>query len=194
MEKKNYTKYIAKVAVLSAAAFLLMFLEIPLPLFPAFLRIDLSDLPVLVGGFALGPLAAVLIELVKNILHFFIKNDGTGGVGNFANFLVGCALAVPAAWIYIKYRTRKAVIIGMVVGAVSMVAVAALANYFILMPLYLGNYGPAVIAPEVTNNARIVDVKTYVLYAAIPFNAIKAVLVCLITAIIYKRLSTILHK
>ena len=181
--------------MLTAAAVVLMYLEFPLPLFPAFLKIDLSDLPVLLGGFALGPVAAIIIQLLKNVIHFIIKNDGTGGIGNLANFLVGCALAVPAALIYVRNKKLLTAVIGMAVGLASMVIVSALANYFILWPLYAKLMGvEAVVGMAANANDKIKDVGTYLLYAIVPFNAIKGAIVCIVTGFIYKPLSKLLHK
>ena len=193
--QKFNVRYLTKVAMLIAIAVVLMYLEFPLPIFPAFLKIDLSDLPALLGGFALGPIAAVIIQLVKNVIHFIIKNDGTGGIGNLANFLVGIALAVPAALIYVRNKKLLSAIIGMVVGLASMVTVSALANYFILWPLYAKLMGvEAVIGMSASANDKIKNVGTYILYAIVPFNAIKGAIVCLITGFIYKPLSKLLHK
>jgi riboflavin transporter FmnP len=193
--KKFNINYLTKIAMLTAIAVVLMYLELPLPIFPAFLKIDLSDLPALLGGFALGPLAAVIIQLLKNIIHFIVKNDGTGGIGNLANFLVGCALAVPAAIIYFKHKKLKFAIIGMIVGVFCIVAVASLANYFLLWPLYVKLIGfDALVGMSSEANDKINSVGTYILYAVVPFNAIKGIIVCVITGFIYKPLSKILHK
>ena len=137
MSKKFNVHFLTKIGMLTAVAVVLMYLELPLPIFPAFLKIDLSDLPALLGGFALGPLAAVIIQLVKNIIHFIVKNDGTGGIGNLANFIVGCALFVPASIVYMKNKGHKNAILAMLVGIVSMIIVAALSNYFVLWTLYV---------------------------------------------------------
>ncbi len=181
--------------MLTAIAVVLMYLEFPLPIFPAFLKIDLSDLPALLGGFALGPLAGVIIQLLKNIIHFIVKNDGTGGIGNLANFIVGIALVVPAALIYLKKKSIKTAILGMIVGIFSMAIIAALANYFILWPLYVNLIGKeAILAMAQVVNKNVTDVGSYILYALVPFNALKGIAVCLIAAFIYKPLSSVLHK
>ncbi len=103
------TKYITKVGMLTAIAVLLMFFEIPiLPSFP-YLKLDFSDVPALLGGIAMGPIAAVVIELLKNLIHFVLKNDGTGGIGNLANFVIGVALVLPATWYYLKHKSTKGI-------------------------------------------------------------------------------------
>ena len=195
MQNKFNVRYLTKVSMLTAIAVVLIYLEIPLPFFPPFLKIDLSDLPALLGGFALGPVAAIIIQLLKNVIHFVIKPDGTGGIGNLANFIVGCALVIPAALIYMKKKNLKRAIIGMAVGLVSMVVIGVFANYFILWPLYVNLMGKeAILAMAQVANKNISDVGSYVIYAIAPFNALKGAIVCIITGFIYKPLSKILHK
>lgn len=178
--KKN-TKYITKVGMLTAASIAIMFL-LEFPILPGYpmLKMDFSEVPVLIGGFALGPIAAIIIELIKNVVHFIIKNDGTGGVGNLANFLVGIALCVPAAWYYLKHKTVKGAIVGLLIGIVSMVVVGALANYFLILPIYGMNEHSVKMA--------------FILGGASPFNAIKSVILSIVTLLLYKPLSPILHK
>ncbi len=195
LSKKVYSiNGIIKMALLSAIAFILMLLEFPLPLFPAFLKMDISDLPALIGGFALGPLAAIIIELIKNIFHFIFKPDGTGGAGNLANFIVGISFTVPAAIVYIRNKTRKNAIIGMIVGTIFLIVISSLANYYILIPLYAKLYSMEVVMDLMTQIKHIVDIKSYVVYAVIPFNLIKAIITSLIALLIYKSVSPILQR
>src|SRR5690554_4985664 len=113
-----------------------MYLDFPMPfLFPTFLQMDFSDVPALVGGFALGPLAGVFIELIKCVLYAITMSD-TAGVGPMANFLTGVAFVVPAAFIYQRLRTKKGALLGMAVGTVVMTVTMAFANYYIFIPLY----------------------------------------------------------
>ena len=111
-----------------------------MPIFPAFLKMDISDLPALIGGFSLGPMAAILIQLIKNIFHIIFKNDGTGGVGNLANFIVGVSFTVPAAIVYIRSKTRRNALIGLVLGTILLVVCSSLANYYVLIPFYTKLY------------------------------------------------------
>ena len=133
--KKNSAAYTVKVGVLSALALVIYFIEFPI--LPAFswLMVDFSEVPVLLGGFALGPVAGILIELIKNIAHFMIKNT-TGGVGELANFLLGVSFALPALLLYRKRKNRKRVIIGMMMGLVFACAMSAVLNYYVFIPLY----------------------------------------------------------
>ncbi len=180
-----------KVAILSVIAFLIMYIEFPIVFFPAFLKIDLSDLPALIAGFALGPVAGIMVELIKNLLHLF--QTSTGGVGELANFVIGVALVGPASAIYYRDKSRKSAIVGMLVGIVSMAIVGALANYFVLIPFYQ-NFMPidAIIAMGQQANAAIVDVRTLVIYGVVPFNLLKGVVIMIITALIYKKISPLL--
>lgn len=186
-------KNMAKISILSVIAFLLMQIEFPLPIFPGFLKIDISDLPAVIGGFALGPVVGILIELFKNLMHLI--RTSTAGVGELANFLVGISLVVPSSLIYFKNKSKKNAIIGLLVGTVCMGIVGALVNYFILLPFYstamkfpmeaIVNMGNIV-------NSKIVDVKTLIIYAIIPFNIIKGLILSFFTVLVYKRISKIL--
>ncbi|MFZ5968208.1 MAG: ECF transporter S component [Bacillota bacterium] len=186
------TNALVKIGLLSVIAYLVMFLEFPVLFFPQFLKIDLSDIPALIGGLTLGPAAGIVIQLIKNFLHFATKTT-TGGVGEIANFLVGAALIVPPAIAYSIEQTKSSALKGMVVGVVSMGVVGALANYYILLPFY-AKLMPMeqIIAWSAAANGLIVDMKTLILYAIVPFNILKGIVVTIVTSLLYKKLSPIL--
>lgn len=191
------TKTLAKVGVLSAVAAVVMILEFPLPFAPSFYKLDFSEIPVLVGAFALGPMAGVAIEFIKILLNFVLNGTVTAGVGELANFFIGCSLVVPAAIIYRQNKSFKNAIVGLIVGIFSLAIVGAVLNYYILLPVYSTAYGaPLQSFIDMGNviNKYIVDLKTLVLYAVVPFNFVKGIIVSIITILIYKRLSPILHK
>lgn len=176
----NTNKFI-KLSLLSAIAVLLMYIDFPvIPIFP-WLKIDLSDVPALMGAFAFGPLSGVIIELMKNLLILIVKGTGTAFVGELANFLVGVALVWPAAMIYKKNKTKKTAILGMLVGILAMEIVGILANVYLLLPAY----GMAMSKAELMQ---------YVTVGLIPFNGIKAILVCGITYVLYKKMSVSVFK
>ena len=186
-----------KISLLSVMAFILMFLEVPLPIFPSFLKIDLSDLPALFGAFALGPAAGIGIELLKNILHIVFKGTQTGFVGELANFAVGATLAVTAGTIYRANKSKKTAILGLVVGSIVMSVVAAVLNYTVLLPLYAKVYKApidAFVAMGATVNPNIKTVKDLVMWSIFPFNLLKGVVVSAVTVPLYKRVSPILHS
>jgi len=187
------TNNLVKMAILAVMAYILMIVDFPLPmLFPGFLKIDLSDVPALIGGFALGPVAGVVIQLVKAFLHF-MTNSSTGGVGSLANFIVGSAFVFPAAYIYHLDKTKKNAIIGIVVGTISMTIVAALANIYVFIPFY-SNFMPidAIVQMGTVVNSRIVDVPTLVLYGITPFNLFKGVIIGVVTMLLYKKIAPLL--
>ena len=189
----NNTRRMVWTALLSSVAAVLMYIDTAIPIFPAFLKMDLSDLPALIAAFAWGPAAGVLVELVKNLLHAFTTS--TAGIGETANFLIGSALVVPAGMIYRQFRTRKGALAGLVAGTLIMALTAALANYFLLLPFY-----SKLIPLEkiIDLSSRILpavhDKRTLVLYAIIPFNLLKGTLVSLLTFWLYKRISSFLCR
>ncbi|MDI9514501.1 MAG: ECF transporter S component [Clostridiaceae bacterium] len=201
--QKSKAKFIAKVGVLSALASAIMFIETPLPFMPPFLKLDLSEIIVLLGAFALGPLAGVAIELVKNLVH--LPFSITGGVGEFANFVVGCALVVPAALVYKRNKTMKTAIKGLVIGSLSMVVLASLINYFVMIPLYVEIFAKqfnitaeqsmqSIVQMSAEENQGIMDFKTLILFGIVPFNIVKVIIVSLLTFVSYKRVSPLLHR
>ena len=189
------TNYMVKIAVMGAAAWVVMLLEFPLPMFPGFLKLDFSDLVPLIGSLAMGPLAGVLIELIKCLLHLF--NSTTGGVGDLANFVVGAAFVWPAGFFYQRHRTKQGALLGLAMGTLSMIAAGAVVNYFITIPLYgivmgwseemIVGMGSAII-PAIHNKF------TLILYAFCPFNLIKGVMLTLLALPLYKKFSPLLQK
>ena len=101
--------YLVKIAVLSALAFIIMLFEFPMPFAPAFYQLDLSETIVLIGGFAMGPAAAAIIEFIKVFLHLLIRGSVTQGIGELAHFLIGCSMVIPASFIYRHKKTLRCV-------------------------------------------------------------------------------------
>lgn len=177
------TNYIVKVALLLSISVVLMYLAFPiLPAFE-FLKLDLSDLPALIGAFAFGPITGIVIEALKNILIMIFKGTQSGGIGELANFLIGATYVGVAGFIYKKFKTKKSAYISVLAATVAMTAVAVPMNTFVLIPMYK-KFLPF-INDEWTRN--------YVLTGVIPFNLIKAGLVSIITILIYKRISVIIR-
>ncbi|MCT8975832.1 ECF transporter S component [Clostridium sp. CX1] len=187
---------LVKISLLSVIGFLLMFIEVAVPIFPTFLKIDISDLPALIGAFALGPTAGVAIELLKNILHGIFKGS-TAFVGEFANFAVGTALVFVAGYIYNKNKSKKTALIGLLTGSLVMAVVASLLNYFILLPLYekvLNFPISAVVAMGHKLNSNITNLETFILWSIAPFNLIKGIILSALTMAVYKSVSPIIHE
>ena len=195
--KNTATSIIAKVAVLGAVAFVIMLAEIPLPFFPPFYKLDFSEVVVLMGGFALGPLPAVAIEALKIILNLMFTGTMTAYVGEIANFLIGLSFVLPAVIIYHKNKTRRNAIRGLLIGSVCLIVVGALLNGFVLLPAYSYFYHMPMDALIGMGSALIPAIRdrlTFVLFATAPFNLIKAVVTSLLTIALYKRISPILHR
>ena len=196
MKHSKTLKYIAKIAVLSAVASILMLFELPLWFAPSFYELDFSELPILIGGFALGPAAAVLMELLKNLLNILMNGTDTAFVGEFANFVTGCAFVLPAALIYKYKKSLKGAIWGLITATLSLALVGALINYFVLIPAFSNLYGlpiESIVAMGTAVNASITDLKSLIVFAVVPFNLLKAVACSVLSLLLYKRLSKILH-
>lgn len=185
---------VVQIGMLSAIAIILMQFEVPLPFAPPFYKIDFSEIPVLVGCFVMGPLAGAVVELIKVILNMVISGTTTGGVGDIANFLIGCAMCVPAGMIYKKYHTKKSALVGMTVGTIFMTAIGCLLNAYVLLPVYAKVFElpmDALIEMGTAVNPSITGVSTFVILAVAPFNLLKGVLVSLIVFLTYKKISPI---
>ena len=157
------TKYLVRVALFAALSFIVMFFEFPIwTIFPAYLKVDFSEVVVFIGGMVLGPVAVIFMEIVKNLINLMLKSS-TGGIGELANFTVGVALILPAVMILRKKEGFVNGIIAFAVGIVVMIIVASVGNYFIFLPVY-GVTDPA---------ARL----GMIVPTLIPFNAIKGVIV-----------------
>lgn len=188
----SMTRKVAVTGVLAAAAFVLQYLEIVIPFMPSFIKFDFSDLPALLGSFALGPVSGVLIELIKNLLHSAVSRSF--GIGEISNFILGAVFVAVAGAIYRKHKTKKAAIIGSVAGAAVMALVSFPSNLFIVYPVYykfwpeevvLGLY--QAIFPAVKS------VPEALLIFNMPFTFVKGMISVLITFLIYKPLSPLLH-
>jgi riboflavin transporter FmnP len=193
--EKSKTTFITRVAILSAAAFALNYIEFPVPFFPAFLQLDFSDIPALIGTFALGPSAGIIVELIKNILHLIFKWNIGSPVGELANFIVGIALVGTAGFIYKNKKTKQNAVKGMVIGIIVMAVAGGIMNYFVLLPFYT-RFMPieAIIEMGAAVNDRITTLKDIVIYAIIPFNIFKGIIISVITALLYKKLSPVIHR
>ena len=187
------TRKLVEIAMLGAVAAILMYFEFPLPFIaPPFYEIDLSEVPVLIGTFALGPLAGVAIEFIKIPLKLMMKGTTTVFVGDIANFFIGCAFVLPAGWIYRKHKTKKHALAGMVLGTVSMTVLGCFINAYILLPFFAAAQKmpiDAIIEMGSAVNSHIVSVPTFVMIAVAPFNLIKGFIVSLITLLLYKHVS-----
>lgn len=197
--ERSRTRTITQVAMLGAVAGVLMNFEFPIPfLAPPFYQLDFSEIPVLVGSFAMGPLAGVLIELVKVLIHLVTKGTTTAFVGDIANFLLGCSFAVPAGLIYRYHyvKSRKHAVVGMAVGTVITTILACIVNAFVLLPAYGKAFGMPVEAFIEMGGAVHGSVNSLLSFVAIiivPFNLFKYTVISIIVFLIYKRIRVVLR-
>ena len=182
---------ITMTALLSAMAYVLAFVEFPVPLSPSSARMDLSDFPALIGAFVVGPLSGLLIELAKNTLQ--LMTTSTGGIGEIANFLMGASYVVTAGFIYNRHKTKKTALIACILASVVMGIAAALANYFILLPLFESFMPLDQLIASFAEPLPFIHTKLdVVLFNAFPFNLLKGLVIGGVTMLIYKKLTPVL--
>ena len=195
--QKLNTQTIIKVALLAAIGRILMFIEFPLPIFPSFLKIDISDIPAVVGTLSLGPAAGVIIELIKNILKL-LTGTSSMGIGELANFIVGTAYILPLGIIYNKDKSVKGFIWGSFWGTLAMIVIASLFNYFILIPAYskiiFNTPIDTFVGMANKVNGFVTDFKTLIIFAVAPFNLIKGIVMSILGVLLYNVLKPVLHK
>ena len=174
-----------------------MLIEIPLPFAPPFYKIDLSELPIMICTFYLGPVAGVTAELIKVLVKLLLKGTTTAFVGDFANFAVGCSFVLPASLVYHARPGKKSALVGLIVGTLCMTVFGSAFNAIYLLPKFAALYGmplEAIVGMGTKVNAHITSVSTLVLFAVVPFNLLKGVIVSALTFLLYKRISPLLHK
>ncbi len=185
------TRVLTTIAILAAIAAVLFMVEIPVVLF---YKLDLSNLPVLLGTFSMGPVAGTLILLVKSVLG--LLHSSSQGVGELADFLMGFAMVLPAGLIYRRNKTRRGAVLGMAAGAVAATVVGVLSNLYIMIPFYGAAYGMPVDAIVGMGQALLPAVDSlwkFVLLITAPFNLLKWIVISVLGALMYKPLSPILH-
>ncbi|MBQ6463902.1 MAG: ECF transporter S component [Pseudobutyrivibrio sp.] len=193
MNSKLDVRKMTVTAMLSAIAFVLMFLDTAVPIMPSFIKLDLSELPALIATFALGPVCGVIVCLIKNLLHLLITT--TGGVGELSNFILGAAFVLPAGLIYQHKKTKKNAIIGAIVGALAMAIISFPSNLFIVYPVYY-NFMPkdVIIAAyqALVPFANIDSIAKCLLLFNVPFTFVKGLISAIITILIYQPLRPLL--
>lgn len=191
------TRKIAVIGMFSAIAAVLMVLEFPLPFAPSFYGMDFSELPALIGTFAFGPVAGVLIEFCKIVLKILFKPTSTAFVGELANFAVGCSFLLPASCVYLFHKTKKSALIGSIAGTLCMTVFGTAFNAVYLLPKFAQLFGmplDAIIGMGTAVNPAIDSITTLVVFAVAPLNLLKGGLVSAITMLIYKKISPIIKE
>ena len=193
------TRKTAMIGMFSAIAAVLMFFEFPLPFAPPFYELDFSEIPILIGTFAFGPVAGVLMEFVKILLKLFLKGTSTAFVGDLANFVIGCSFVLPASSVYIFRKSKKSAVLGCIIGTLVMTIFGTAFNAIYLLPAFSKLYGMpldtilqmgAKVNPLVDSNSII----SFVAACVAPMNLLKGTLVSVVTLFIYKPLSPIIKS
>ena len=193
---------IALIAMFGTLASILYIFNFALPFaFPSFLEFKFSDIPVLIGSFALGPISSAIIVVVQILLKLVIKGTGTNFVGELSDLLTGCAFGVTAAAIYSKKHTFKGALIAMAVGTVCEVAVAILINWLILVPFYVsfffgGSWDPLIgmMKPLFPSCTRANFYNFYLWVSVLPFNLLRCFVASVVTILVYKRISLLINR
>ena len=191
MKKTMSIQVIARIAVLTALASILFMIEIPVV---AFYKLDLSNLPVLLGAFAMGPVAGTIILALKSFIG--MMHSTSMYIGELADFIMGAAIVLPAAWIYRRRKSRKTALLGMAVGTVCMIIVAVLVNWLIMIRFYMNAYGMPMEAVIGMATAVLPFVDTEIellMFVTAPFNLLKGIVLSALTYVLYKHLSPLLH-
>lgn len=195
--RKISTKKMICIAMMSAIAIVVYYLDFPVPLMPSFIKLDLSNVVSLFAGFTLGPAAGVIVCLIKNVIHLVIKGFGTTmGIGDIFDFVTSAVFALSAGLVYRKVHTKKGAVIGCIVGTAAYTLISLPLNYFIVYPIYAKAFGgmEAIISAYNAILPGTDNLFSALCIFNLPFTLIKGILCSLVTILIYKPLITALRK
>ena len=182
------TKKIILIGIFAAIATVLMFFELSLPIFPSFLKLDVSTVIVLIAGYVISPVSGVFVALVKDLIHLMFSH--TGGIGELADFIISGIMVFTASVVQMKLNGKKgSTVIGLVLGTVFATVIALLSNYFLLLPFY-EKIMPLETIIDMSSEVipKINSKFTLIMYAFLPFNLLKFSLVSIFSYFIYKRI------
>ena len=190
-------KKIATTGLLSALGGVLMLLEINIPLIPMFYQLDLSEVAGIMAGFLLGPVASVVVEFIKVVIHVILHGTHSAFVGEFASFVLGCIFILPASYFYHAHKNKKNAVISLIIGSICLILFGALFNAYYLIPKFADIYGiglDGILSMAQGVNPSITSVTKLILYATVPFNVVKSLVVSVIILLIYKPISNLYRK
>lgn len=190
MTATNKTSILVKTALLAAIATILSYMDLALPIFPTFLKIDLADVPAIIGAIILGPVPAVFVVLIKNMIHGLTAST-SAWIGEFANFVIGASLVLPIGYTMKNKKTQKNFFIGAIIGIIAMIIVASILNVYVLLPMYarVMNFPiEQVVAVSNAINPNVTSLSTYILFICVPFNALKGIVEMTVSFLLFKSL------
>lgn len=193
--RKEKIAYIVQMAIFAALSIILYYIRIPLPIFPSFLKVQFSALPIVICGFALGPISGVVVAIVKTLICLPISESMY--IGDIADLIISSTYVLITSLVYMKNKTKKGAIKSLIFGTVGWIGVSCITNYFILVPFYIFvNKLPVATFVEMCSVISIINENNYkivyVLLGALPFNIMLSTTVSLITFFVYKRISNLL--
>ena len=194
MKTKFNTRVLTGTAMLAAVATVLMYMEFPIPIMPAFIKLDVSELPALIASFAYGPVAGIVVCLIKNLIK--LPSTSTAAVGELFNFVMGALFVGVAGFVYKRHKSRKTAILGAIAGAAAMAVFSVPSNYFITYPAYVKFYHMPLEAILGMYQAILPSADSLIKCLVIfnmPFTLVKGLLDAVLCMLIYKPLSPILH-
>lgn len=192
--KNLKTNTIVKIALLGAISAILMMFRFPLPFAPGFMDLDIAEVPALIGGFAMGPLAGFLVVIVKILVKIITQGTSTAMIGELSNLIISSAFVVTASLLYKKRKSFKSAIASLVIGVIVMTTMATLSNYFVIFPLYGIDMAEFAQNAMANINPLVNNTFTFILFSIVPFNLVKGSLASIVTVVLYKSLSPILKS
>ena len=196
MKKSLSIKNITKIAILASLGAILMLIDFPIFIAPSFYKLDIGDLPCLIGAFAMGPIPALFIQILKILLKLLFKPTSTAFIGELAAFISSCLYCISASIVYQKNKTKKGALKAIIVGSLVMSIFTTIANYVFIIPAYCSLYKmplEAIISLGKAIFPIINDKLSFVLCCVLPFNLIKTALVDFLTILLYKHISPLLR-
>ncbi|MBR6018721.1 MAG: ECF transporter S component [Lachnospiraceae bacterium] len=182
------------IAMMTALATVLMLFDFPIPGLPAFYQLDFSEIPIIIGAYAMGPVAGVLMEFLKILLNLLFNGTSTVFIGEFANFIMGCCYVVPAAILYYARTTKRMARISLAAGTLTAVVSSCLLNAYLLLPTYGKLFHMDVVKTAAKDNSGITTIGKLIIFGTLPFNLLKYGVVSIITLLIYKHISRLLRE
>lgn len=183
--RRSKTQKMVGVAMLAAIGYLLMFLAFPvIPLFP-YMKVDFSDIPILIGTYLFGPIAGITTAFLRSVIHFVTTGgDVANLIGDVTSFVASVAFVMPVYFITKKSRSKFSLIIGLIVGVLSLTVAMSFMNYLVTLPLYL----------KVMNFDIGMAFGKYIVTVVVPFNLIKGGIISVVFMAVHAKLLPWLSK
>lgn len=187
MKKNLRLRSMIAIAMLSSISFVLMLFNFPLPPFPAFLQVDFSEVPAIIAAITMGPVAGILVELLKNVLDWLFSGSPTGvPVGHMANFATGVLFILPVWWVYHRLSNAKGMTTGLILGTISMAVGMSLLNYVLFLPLYVKFMNFPVMSGE--------ELYQMIVMGILPFNLLKGIILAAIILLLFRSMRRWIEK